>query len=102
VAPYPDISKTLIPAHAYENLIFISYSNRCQEETLNDKMVGKYLGNSMVANPHGKLMVAANNEVTLLLADCIPSDYGPTHPENTNYLKDRRPEMYSLLDRDVS
>lgn len=102
VAPYPDISKTLIPAHAYENLMFISYSNRCQEETLNDKMVGKYLGNSMVANPHGELMVAAKNEVTLLLADCIPSDYGPTHPENTNYLKDRRPEMYSLLDRDVS
>ncbi len=95
--PYPDISRTLIPAHAYENNMFISYSNRCQEETLNGKIVGKYLGNSMVANPHGELMVAANNEVTLLLADCIPADYGPTHPEDTSYLEDRRTELYKNL-----
>lgn len=92
--PYPDISKTLIPAHAWENIIFVSYSNRCLEETLNGEVVGKYLGNSMVANPHGEMMVAAKNEVTLLIADCVPSDYGPTHPEGTNYLEDRRPELY--------
>lgn len=95
--PYPDVSKTLIPAHAYESNIFISYSNRCQEETLNGKVVGKYLGNSMVANCHGELMVAAKNEVTLLVADCIPSDYGSTHPEDTSYLKDRRAIMYEEL-----
>ena len=95
--PYPDVSRTLIPAHAYENSIFISYSNRCQEETLNGKTIGKYLGNSMVANPHGELMVAANNEVTLLLADCIPADYGATHPEDTSYLDDRRTELYRDL-----
>ena len=95
--PYPDITRNLIPAHAYENVAFISYSNRCLDETLNGKIVGKYLGNSMVANPHGELMVAAKNEVTLLIADCIPSDYPPTHPENTNYLDDRRHEMYAEL-----
>ncbi|AGF77927.1 putative amidohydrolase [Desulfocapsa sulfexigens DSM 10523] len=95
--PYPDVSKTLIPAHAYENNIFISYSNRCQEETLKGKIVGKYLGNSMIANCHGELMVAAKNEVTLLLADCIPANYGPTHPENTDYLKDRRASLYREL-----
>ncbi len=92
--PYPDISRNLIPAHALENIIFISYSNRCLEETLEGEVVGKYLGNSMVANPHGELMVAANDEVTLLIADCVPGDYGPTHPEDTDYLKDRRPELY--------
>jgi predicted amidohydrolase len=92
--PYPDISKTLIPAHAWENIIFVSYSNRCLEETLKGEVVGKYLGNSMIANPHGEVMVAAKNEVTLLIADCVPSDYGPTHPEGTNYLEDRRPELY--------
>jgi predicted amidohydrolase len=95
--PYPDISRNLIPAHAYENIIFISYSNRCREETLNGEVVGKYLGNSMVATPHGELMVAAKDEVTLLIADCVPGDYGPTHPEDTNYLKDRRPELYGEL-----
>jgi predicted amidohydrolase len=95
--PYPDITGNLIPAHAYENSIFISYSNRCQEETLDGDVVGKYLGNSMVASPNGELMLAAKNEVTLLIADCVPSDYGHTHPEDTNYLKDRRPELYSEL-----
>jgi predicted amidohydrolase len=92
--PYPDVSRNLIPAHAYENGIFIAYSNRCGEETVDGEVVGKYLGNSVVANPHGELMVAAKNEVTLLVADCIPSDYGPTHPEATSYLHDRRPELY--------
>lgn len=97
--PYPDISRNLIPAHAYENMIFISYCNRCQQETFNGEVVGKYLGNSMVANPHGELMLAAKNEVALLIADCVPSDYGSTHPENTNYLDDRRSELYSELTR---
>ena len=95
--PYPDITHNLIPAHAYENIMFISYSNRCLEETNNGKIVGKYLGNSMIASPHGELLLAAKNQVTLLIADCIPGDYGPTHPENTNYLKDRRPELYSEM-----
>ncbi|MBK1648718.1 carbon-nitrogen hydrolase family protein [Rhabdochromatium marinum] len=91
---YPDIAKTLIPAHAWENELFVCYSNRCQGETLDSEPVGRYLGNSVIANPHGELMVAAKNEPTLLIADCIPSDYGPTHPENTDYLQDRRPELY--------
>ncbi len=91
---YPDVSKTLIPAHAWENNLFVSYSNRCLEETLQGEPVGRYLGNSVIANPHGELLVAARNEKTLLVADCVPSDYGPTHPENTDYLQDRRPELY--------
>lgn len=95
--PYPDISKNLIPSHALENGIFISYCNRCREETIEGQIVGRFLGNSVVADPHGRILTAASNEETLLLTDCVPSDYGPTHPENTYYLKDRRPELYSVL-----
>ncbi|OMH29471.1 carbon-nitrogen hydrolase family protein [Motiliproteus sp. MSK22-1] len=95
--PYPDISKTLLPSHAYENEMFIAYSNHCNEETVDGKVQASYLGNSMVADPHGQMVVAARNEETLLVADCIPGDYGPTHPENTHYLKDRRPELYKEL-----
>lgn len=91
---YPDITKTIIPAHAWENILFVAYSNRCLDERMDGELVGRYLGNSMVANPHGETLVAARNEVTLLIADCIPADYGPTHPENSNYLIDRRPEIY--------
>ena len=42
--PYPDISKTLLPSHAYENEMFIAYSNHCNEETVDGKSPGKLLG----------------------------------------------------------
>lgn len=95
--PYPDISKTLLPAHAYENEMFIAYSNHCNEEMVDGQVRVSYLGNSIVVDPHGQVVVAARNEETLLVADCIPGDYGSTHPENTNYLKDRRPNLYQEL-----
>jgi len=38
--------------------------------------------------------VAARLEPTLLLADCIPADYGPLHPAGTRYHADLRPELY--------
>lgn len=97
--PYPDISRNLIPSHALENNIFISYCNRCGEETLEGQTVGRYLGNSILTDPHGGIIAAAANEETMLIADCIPSHYGSTHPENTEYLMDRRPELYSELVR---
>jgi len=30
------------------------------------------------------------------VADVVPGDYGPTHPEG-DYLKNRRPELYKTL-----
>jgi predicted amidohydrolase len=53
-----------------------------------------YLGNSIVAGPHGDVLVAARPEPTLLIADCLPGDYGPLHPAGTRYLDDRRPDLY--------
>ena len=53
-----------------------------------------YLGNSIVAGPHGDILAAARQEPTLLIADCCPADYGPLHPANTDYFADRRPELY--------
>ena len=46
--------------------------------------------------PHGNVLLAVRNEDTLLIADCIPKEYGPTHPEG-DYLKNRRPELYKDL-----
>lgn len=31
---------------------------------------------------------------TLLVADCVPSDYGDTHPMGTRYLEDLQPDLY--------
>ncbi|MCK5683532.1 carbon-nitrogen hydrolase family protein [bacterium] len=100
--PYPDVSQNLIPAHALENIMFVAYCNRAGIETRKDENgkeyeIGLYLGNSVIAGPHGDIILRPRNEETLLIGDCIPDDYGPTHPENTNYLKDRRPAIYREL-----
>ncbi|MFM7269249.1 MAG: carbon-nitrogen hydrolase family protein [Cyanobium sp.] len=93
--PYPDVSRTLIPAHAFSNACFVAYANRCGEERVNGVVMAAYLGNSIVCGPHGDGLVAARPEPTLLLADCIPGEYGPTHPAGTRYHADLRPELYS-------
>jgi predicted amidohydrolase len=100
--PYPDVSRNLIPAHALENIMFVAYCNRGGIETRKnangeDVEIGLYLGNSVIAGPHGDILLHPHNEEALLVGDCIPDDYGPTHPENTNYLRDRRPAIYSEL-----
>ncbi|MCT0226321.1 carbon-nitrogen hydrolase family protein [Synechococcus sp. CS-1328] len=92
--PYPDVSRTLLPAHAFQNRCFVAYANRCGEESVNGQVKAAYLGNSIICGPHGDVLVAARAEPTLLIADCMPSEYGPTHPENTNYHQDRRADLY--------
>jgi hypothetical protein len=39
------------------------------------------------------MILAARPEETLLMADVVPGDYGPTHPEGHS-LKNRHPELY--------
>ncbi len=92
--PYPDVSRTLLPAHAFENGCFIAYANRCGLETVNGQPMAAYLGNSLICGPHGDVLVAARPEPTLLIADCLPGDYGPTHPAGTQYHDDLRPDLY--------
>ncbi len=95
--PYPDISTLLIPASAYTNNIFVAYSNHTGYERLG-KDHWLYQGNSVIADPHGKLLLTAHHlQTTLLIADIVPKAYGPTHPEDANYLKDRRPRLYKEL-----
>lgn len=116
--PYPDI-QFLIRANAYHNNLFCAYSNRRGAETLGGKVVGGYLGNSCVADPHGHFLISAFplppqradqpgsgwNDHMLLITDCVPAFYGPTHPETqirerstaTQYIPDRRPALYGQL-----
>jgi len=97
---YPDVSKTIINANAYQNRVFCSYINHSLYQFRSDgeTMSGIYLGNSTVADPMGQTMVIAENVETMLIVDCIPSAYPPTHPEGqSNFIRDRRPELYSQL-----
>ena len=99
--PYPDTSQTLLPAWAYSNNLFFAYANRCGYET-RDGDTWHYRGNSCVYGPHGDQIVTAGHEQdTLLIADCVPAYYDATHPEpEYNYLRDRRPELYTALTAD--
>lgn len=92
--PYPDISRSLVPANAIQNNCFVAYANRCGKETVNGTVMAEYLGNSLIAGPHGDVLAAARSEPSLVIADCCPEDYGPLHPAGTTYLADRRPELY--------
>lgn len=99
---YPDISKTAIPGNAYSNKLFVVYSNHGMRQFRSDgSLSGVYLGNSAIANPYGEMLAHANNMPTLLIADCCPGDYLPTHPYGeSDYIKDRRPDLYSALTKD--
>ncbi|MGF1721967.1 hypothetical protein L4D20_18215 [Vibrio kyushuensis] len=96
---YPDISKTAIPCNAYSNKMFTVYANHAMRQFRSDgSLSGVYLGNSAIADPYGELLAHANNMPTLLIADCVPGNYLPTHPYGeSDYIKDRRPELYSAL-----
>lgn len=41
--------------------------------------------------------MAARKEKTMLIADCIPDDYESIHPRDSDYLKNRRPDLYEAL-----
>jgi predicted amidohydrolase len=97
---YPDVARTIINANAYQNRVFCAYINHSLYQFRSDgeTMSGIYLGNSTVADPLGQTMVIAENVETMLIVDCIPSDYPPTHPEGaSDFFKDRRPELYAQL-----
>lgn len=97
---YPDVSRTAIPGNAYQNKVFVAYSNHALYEYRSDgrTLTAIYLGNSAIADPYGQLLVAADNVETLLVADCVPARYQPTHPDGeSDYIKDRRPPLYGQL-----
>ena len=116
--PYPNVD-FLIRSNAYQNECFCAYSNRRGVETEDGEVVGGYLGNSCLVDPHGNFLLppiplpspradkpgSGWNDHMLLIADCVPGFYGPTHPETlihdqvaaTHYLSDRRPELYGAL-----
>jgi len=97
---YPDVSNTCIVTNAYHNKLFCAYINHSLYQFRSDgkTMSGIYLGNSTVVDPMGQTMVKAENVETMLIADCVPSVYPPTHPEGQScFIRDRRPDLFSKL-----
>lgn len=97
--PEEIVARTLVPARAYENQVYVAYANRVGTE---GDLV--YCGESCVVAPDGSELARAGSDDTLLLADVDPGGSSASGFSAT-YLADRRPGLYVaadvLTERDV-
>jgi predicted amidohydrolase len=86
--PFEVVARTVVPARAIENQVFLAYANRCGcEGEL------RYCGLSCVVGPDGGELVRAGRGEELVFADL---DLDRLRAARTLhcYLRDRRPELY--------
>lgn len=89
--PFDAIARTVVPARAYENQLFIAYANRCGSEADFD-----YCGLACVVGPDGVDIARAGRGEEMIFADLDKAALARSRKLNP-YLKDRRPELYSRL-----
>jgi predicted amidohydrolase len=90
--PYDEIPTSILRARAYENQIFVAYSNHSGTE--GDL---SFIGGSALVGPDGRDIVrAGRDEETLLIASADLARYAESRRLNT-YLQDRRPELYGAV-----
>lgn len=89
MAPYDVVARTIVPARAAENQLFVAYANRVgREATL------EYVGQSCVAGPDGTVVaMAGRDEETVLIADLDLAAIERAR-EQYSYLRERRPDIY--------
>jgi 5-aminopentanamidase len=85
------VARTLVPARAVENQIYLAYANRCGREA--DL---RYCGLSCVVGPDGTDLVRAGRGEELVFAD-LDLDRLRAARTRSPYLSDRRPELYAPL-----
>jgi predicted amidohydrolase len=94
MAPYDVVARTLVPARAAENQLFVAYANRVGRE--GDL---SYVGQSCVCGPDGgDVARAGRDEEALLVAD-LDLDAIARAREDHSYLGERRPGLYGALAR---
>ena len=92
MAPFDVVARTLVPARAAENQVFVAYANRvgCEGDLL-------YVGQSCVCGPDGSDLARANREADeLIVADVDPAAIERARSEYS-YLAERRPRLYGAL-----
>jgi 5-aminopentanamidase len=89
--PFEVVARTLIPARAVENQVFVAYANRCGREG-----ALTYCGLSCIVAPDGADLARAGPGEELIMADLDPERLRASRARNT-YLADRRPELYRPL-----
>jgi len=89
--PFDIVARTIVPARAYENQVFLAYADRCGSE-------GElsYCGLSCVIAPDGSDLARAGRSESLIIADLDVERLTQSRKLNT-HLDDRRPELYDAL-----
>jgi predicted amidohydrolase len=89
--PFDVVARTIVPARAYENQLFVAYVDRCGSEGPFD-----YCGLSCVVGPDGADLARAGRGEELIFADLDRQVLEQSRKINT-HLSDRRPELYGRL-----
>jgi nitrilase len=89
--PFDVVARTIVPARAYENQMFVAYANRCGREAPFD-----YCGLSCVVGPDGSELARAGRGEELVFADLDRAALKRSRQLNP-YLRDRRPDLYGTL-----
>jgi 5-aminopentanamidase len=89
--PFEVVARTVVPARAIENQLFVAYANRCGREG-----ELRYCGRSCVVGPDGADLVRAGRGEEIVSADLDLDRLRAARRLNA-YLRDRRPELYAPL-----
>lgn len=89
IQPYDIVARTLVPARAFENQVYVAYAGMCGSEG----GLG-YCGLSCIVGPDGKDIARAGTGQSLLIAD-IDLSAIPKGRKSNPYLSGRRPELYA-------
>jgi len=88
-----------MPIRCLENKVYAITANRTGEEKRKKGQSLRFIGQSLIASPEGKILVGASGEDEVLLI----ADIQPELARNksltflNNIFDDRRPEMYSNI-----
>jgi predicted amidohydrolase len=89
IEPFDIVSRTLVPARAFENQVYVAYAGMCGHEG----SLG-YCGLSCIVGPDGRYLARAGADPALLIADIDPAAI-PKNRKASPYFSDRRPELYA-------
>ena len=89
--PFDIVARTIVPARAYENQVYLAYADRCGREGALE-----YCGLSCVIAPDGSDLARAGRDETLIVADLDAGRLTQSRKLNT-HLVDRRPDLYGAL-----
>ncbi len=89
--PFDVVARTIVPARAFENQVFVAYVDRCGHEA-----GFEYCGLSCVVGPDGVDLARAGRGEELIFADIDLAALHQSRQTNT-HLRDRRPALYQRL-----